>query len=408
MEETADAGRAGYGNVSDPMASEAALDIQSRQPLWHDEAAGPLDDVAEPPDAYESYEAYNETDSTDAYNETDSTDAYDETDSMDAYDEQMGQTAAVRSRGALATWLQLARPLTLPLSLFAVLAPLALLYAQGEQFSWLLALCAFVAVGLAHMGANLLDEYLEYVRSSTSWLHAFDHDPATRPLLADAAIHPLDVLRASVVLLVMGALAGVPLALVGGPVVAGLGLLGLLISFLYSATSIAFKRLPLGDLAALLTLGPGIALVTVLAQRKPFTLSLLLLSLALGCFALAVTEIARLRDPRGDAANGYHTLVTLLGERAARTLCGLALLAAFALVFVVALPTDGPHGALLVIVALPAALLTFVGATHAAHPFTRRQMFHEALWAYVQFAGSLTLGLLLTGAILQIATLYFS
>lgn len=340
-----------------------------------------------------------------AYDEAYADEAYEAHDEYDAY---AAQIAAVRSQGRLETWLQLARPLTLPLSLFAVLAPLAWLYAQGERLSWLLALSAFVAVGLAHLGANLLDEYLEYARSSASWLHTLDHDPVTRPLLADAPIHPLDVLRASVILLVMGALVGVPLALAGGPMVAGIGLFGLLIAFLYSATTIAFKRLPLGDLAVLLTLGPGIMLVTVLAQDKPITLPLLLLSFALGCFALGVTEIARLRNPQGDKANGYHTLVTLLGPGAARTLCGLGLLAAFALVFYLALPPDGPHGALLVVLAIPATLSAFVGILRAGHPFSRQQIFSEALWAYLQFAGWLTLGLLLTGAILQIATLYFS
>ncbi|HUY75565.1 MAG TPA: prenyltransferase [Ktedonobacterales bacterium] len=303
---------------------------------------------------------------------------------------------------ALVGWARLAHPATLLLSTAPVLVGLAAVWARWGKLSLPLALCAFFGVALVHAGANILDEYLEFARRSGSWGDVFNHDPASRPLLAQVGLYPLDALRVSVITLAVGALVGVPLILAGGWPIAVLGALGVAVAFLYSATSYALKRLPLGDLAVLLALGPGVMVATILSQRKTPTIPELLVSVALGCFALAVTLISHLRDPQADAANNYRTIVLLAGERTTRLICGAALIAAFALVVVAALLPGAEHGALLALVALPGALVAFSGAAQASSLPTRQMAFTRALRAYAIYAIALIVGLALTGAIFRV------
>lgn len=303
---------------------------------------------------------------------------------------------------ALVGWARLAHPPTLLLSTAPVLVALAAVWARWGKLSLPLALCAFVGVALVHAGANILDEYLEFARRSGSWGDFLNHDPSARPLLARVGLYPLDALRVSVITLAVGALVGVPLILAGGWPVALLGALGVAVAFLYSATSYALKRLPLGDLAVLLALGPGVMVATILSQRKTPTVPELLVAVALGCFALAVTLISHLRDPQADVANNYHTIVRLAGERTTRLICALAVGAAFALVIVAALLPGAEHGALLAVVALPGALVAFSGAAQASSLPTRQMAFTRALRAYATYVIALIVGLAVTGAVFRV------
>jgi 1,4-dihydroxy-2-naphthoate octaprenyltransferase len=287
-----------------------------------------------------------------------------------------------------------------------VLVGLAAVWARWGKLSLPLALCAFFGVALVHAGANILDEYLEFARRAGSWSAFMDHDPASRPLLAQVGLYPLDALRVSVITLAIGALVGVPLIMAGGWPVALLGAIGVAAAFLYSATSYALKRLPLGDLAVLLALGPGVMVATILSQRKTPTLPEWLVAVALGCFALAVTLISHLRNPQADGANGYRTIVLLAGDRTTRLICAAALIAAFALALIAALLPGAEHGALLAVVALPGALIAFSGAAQASSLPTRQMAFTRALRAYATYAIALIIGLALTGAVFRVIHLF--
>src|SRR5579875_2248633 len=303
---------------------------------------------------------------------------------------------------ALIAWVRLAHPSTLLLSTMPVLVALAALWARGGRFSWPLAACAFFGVGLAHAGANILDEYLEYARRVHTWNHFLDNDPNSAPLLARVPVYHLDALRVSVVVLALGALAGVPLIISGGWRVAVIGVIGLLIAFFYSATNFALKRIPIGDLAVLLALGPGVLAATIFSQRATPTFPEWLLSVGLGCFALAVALVSHLRDPRADVANNYRTLVLLVGERATRVICGFAFFGAFAFTIAAALLPGAAHGVLLAVVALPYTLIALTGAARASSLTTRALAFRSAIRAYATYALALVIGLAATGVYFRI------
>jgi 1,4-dihydroxy-2-naphthoate octaprenyltransferase len=283
-----------------------------------------------------------------------------------------------------------------------VVATLALLWARGVRLAPFAAVCAVLAAGLALAGANMLDEYLDYERFVARRGPVLRGQPLISSTLEDSGLAPLDALRLSLVLLALGAVAGLPLIAAGGPLVLLLGLLGLAAAFLYSATNRALKRLPAGELAVALGLGPGLVAVTFLTQHQRMQGADVVLSFAFGCFTLALLEVSHLRDAPADRQQRRRTLILLLGERGGRALCAVCFLAAFALMTTVAFQPGVYHGAIAVLLAAAAAIIPLTGALRAESVRARRFVVGQTLRAYLAFALWLTAGFLIAGAVVRL------
>jgi 1,4-dihydroxy-2-naphthoate octaprenyltransferase len=312
--------------------------------------------------------------------------------------------------GTLVRWLRVARAPLLLCSAAPVMVTGALLWAQGVSVSLPLLGLTLLAALLVQAGAQLLDVYLEHVRTLTL-LHGDPNSSVARMpnrppgLLITAEIYPLDALRVAAGLLVAGAGLGVPLALAGGWPSLLLGLGGLLVAFLYSATSYALKRHPLGEPAILLALGPGIVALTLLVQRHPVTPLALAIGTALGLFAMSLVAAANLRALAPEIRSGRKTLVRLLGRTGGRRFFLGSLLAAYALVVGAALFPGAPHGALAVLFSLPIAALPLTGGLRAHSAPTLDLVVTDAVRAYAFFAFWLVVGLLLGGLFLRLLSL---
>jgi 1,4-dihydroxy-2-naphthoate octaprenyltransferase len=295
-------------------------------------------------------------------------------------------------------------------SVAPVLVTGALLWAQGVPVSPTLLGLTLLAVAFLQAGAQVLDVYLEHIRDLSVTSVDSNSSVARLPIrspsmLVREGIYPLDALRVAVALLVTGAGLGVLLALTGGMPVLLLGSAGLAVAFLYSATSFALKRLPLGEPVVFLALGPGIVALTTLAQRHPVTPLALALGAALGLFAMALVEAANLRALAPEVRSGRNTLVRLLGRDGGRRLFVVSLLGAYALALVAALPPQAPHGALAVLFSLPIAVLPLSGGLRSRSAPTLDLVVVGAVRAYGFFAFWLVVGLLLGGLFLRLTGL---
>ncbi len=301
-------------------------------------------------------------------------------------------------------WLAALRPRTLYFALVPALVATILLVLHGVPPSPVLVVASVVSVLLVQAGASLLDTYLEHARfvqhRATEWEDG--DESGLHTLLLRAGVSPLDALRVSIVLLALGAAAGIPLVASGGIWVAVLGVAGLVAAFLYSSTSRALKRTPLGDLLVLLALGPGVVAAIMLAARHAPSLGDLGIALALGFFALAPVQALHLRDLEYDRAHRRRTLVALLGGRWGRALYGLCILAGYVLLALAALPAGQPHGALLAFLALPATVIPLTGSWVAGPILARMPVIGQAIRAYVLTGFWLLLGLALNALALRL------
>ncbi|PWT79050.1 MAG: hypothetical protein C5B60_00305 [Chloroflexi bacterium] len=318
----------------------------------------------------------------------------------------LGTSAPTQASTTLLAWIRLCRPPTLLLGLAPVLVTLAYLWATGAPLLALPLLGMLISTSSVLAGASMLDEYLEFERTIHR-RHLEDNGGGyyARNVLEGTGIPPMSALRVSHGLLGFGIAVGLPLIKVGGSPLLVLGALGLTIAILYSATNYALKRLPIGELAVFLALGPGLSAATALSQGRRPTLPAVELGLAFGVFALALVLAAHLRDQEADRAISRWTLIQLSGNRTGSILYTICLVIAYLLVILVALPKGATHGAALAILSLPATLFAWTGVSRALVRRSRHLAVRHTLRAYTRFAFWIFTGLLVGGLIVRLVAL---
>jgi 1,4-dihydroxy-2-naphthoate octaprenyltransferase len=288
-----------------------------------------------------------------------------------------------------AAWLTRLRPGALLVGLTPALATLLYIWGETGALNLVAALCLIIGVTGAIGGASQLDVYRDARRAART-----PREPwaARRTLVAGLA------------LLLIAALAGVPLALAGGWPVIALGAGGLALAVLYTATTRALMLSPLGDLAFFLALGPGITALTALSQGRPVTGALWLLGLALGAFALTIPYARHLRARSADVEYGRRTVAALLGRTGGRLALAAAFAFGFSLLGAFAVPPGAPHPALLAFLALPAVAIAVSGAYRASEIHSRHLVVRATFHAYVLIVTWLLAGLLMNSIYLGITS----
>lgn len=302
----------------------------------------------------------------------------------------------------IAAWLRLAHPSELSFGLFPAAITLALLWASGARLQPIPAVFTLLALILVQAGAHVLNEYVEFERGrALAGAVPWGADAQDGYPLSAAATQPLLALRIAIVLLALGACAGIPLIGTGGISVGILGVLGLVVAVFYSSTNYALKRLPGGDIVVPLALGPGIAIATTLAQRQPISTAVWLVGLAFGLLALAFLLASTLRTRDEDERLGRRSQAVLLGVLASRLLFVAAVVTAYVLMLLVALPRGADRGAAAAILSFPAAVIATSGVLRAQNASARTATLGQTLRLYVAFALWLLVGLIAAGVVVR-------
>lgn len=244
----------------------------------------------------------------------------------------------------LRVWLRAVRPAFLPASLIPVLVGLAYTWSTTHTLSPLYAAVTLTGIALAHISADLFNDYFDYV-------HGTDQISKMRGLsggtgvLVDGLLEPKQVFRGGFLTMGLALLCGLYLTVQTGPVV--LLLMGLGALSIYAYTSL-LQRVGLGE-ATLALERVATVLGTYYVQTKRLAVQPALLGLILGVLSIYMVYCAAFPDYEADSATGKRTLVVLLGPQRAITLAPTAPLLAYAL-----------QAALVVVGLLPATTLATV------------------------------------------------
>lgn len=266
-----------------------------------------------------------------------------------------GMEAGPARPGFLGTWWVALRPFSLPASTMPVLFGTALAATVGgASLRPIPALLALVSMALLHGAANVLNDVYDF-RKGLDRVVVPASGAVVRGLLA-----PAEALRGAVVLFAAGCLIGLALAWLSGWQVLAIGLAGVAIGVLYSATPLGLKYRALGDLAVFLDFGLLGALGAWTVQTGAAAWLPVLWAVPFSLLVVGILHANNWRDIRGDTAGGFSTVASLLGDRRSRIYYALLILVPFPLVvlFMVAPlgPPPMPPTFLLVFLALPAAL----------------------------------------------------
>ncbi len=224
----------------------------------------------------------------------------------------------------------------------------AALAVVDEQFSWAPFVAALLGGVLLHSGTNIINEIYD-VRKGIDTIIS----PRASHAILKGRLTERQAFAAAFVAFGLAILIGIYLIALRGPAIIGLGLLGLLGGYFYTAPPFEYKYHALGVPLVFVLMGPLMVVGTYFAITGTWSTTALAASIPVGLLVAAILDGNEWRDISEDSRAGISTLSARLGrERAHYFYVALVLGAYIALGLTVAvgwLPTQS----LLAIVSLP-------------------------------------------------------
>jgi 1,4-dihydroxy-2-naphthoate polyprenyltransferase len=250
-----------------------------------------------------------------------------------------------------AQWLAGARPRTLGEAVAPVLVGTAAAYGDSGDIIWWRAIAALVVALALQVGVNHANDYSDGVRGTD------DVRAGPLRLTASRIATPTAVRNAAVLAFGLAAVAGLALAVAVDLRLLAVGALAIAAGALYTGGPKPYGYSGLGEVAVLVFFGLVATAGSTYVQIERVPAAAWWAAVGVGLLACAILLTNNIRDIDGDRAAGKRTLAVLMGRKNTRTLYGVAVLAAFALLFAVAVSSTG--WALLTFLALPLAWRPF-------------------------------------------------
>ncbi len=247
---------------------------------------------------------------------------------------------------SFAQWIEGARPRTLPNAVAPVIAGTGAAAWLGHAVWWKALLALVVALALI-VGVNYANDYSDGIRGTD------DVRSGPLRLVGSKVASPRAVLAAAVASLLLGAGAGLALALVSQPWLIAVGAACIAGAWLYTGGSKPYGYRGLGEVAVFVFFGLVAVLGTQYTQALRVDWVGLAMAVAMGSLSSAVLVANNLRDIPTDTDSGKITLAVRLGDARTRILYVVLLVVAFALTLVLMAATPWTAVGL---VALPLAL----------------------------------------------------
>jgi 1,4-dihydroxy-2-naphthoate octaprenyltransferase len=261
--------------------------------------------------------------------------------------------AGVTQPDAVSKWLVITRAavfsMTATSGLIGGLLAVGAARLTGEvSVDWALLLLAIVGLVVAHAANNMINDYFDLEGG-------VDTDDYVRALYAPHPILSGWVTKrrlGSAILLVNAIDLGIMLALTAarGPLVIGFALAGLFISVFYVAPPIRLKHIGLGEPGVFIVWGPLMVAGTFFVATGALPGWVWIASLPYAILVTTVLFGKHIDKIEADGAKGVRTMPVLLGERRARLVAQVLMVAFYPIVVVAALVGwIGPWVALVVL-----------------------------------------------------------
>lgn len=223
--------------------------------------------------------------------------------------------AAARVR----SWVEAARPKTLPAAIAPVLIGSALAwYAEGFD-GWAAGICLGFAL-LIQVGTNFANDYYDFIQGADTAARIGPRRAVASGLIAAGTMR-----RAMWAVLVLAFIVGLTLVAWGGPWLIVIGGLSVLCAIVYTGGPYPLGYNGLGDVFVFIFFGPVAVGATYLVQVGGLTGDVLIWAAAPGLLAANILVANNLRDVETDRVAGKRTTVVRFGRRFARAQFALAL-----------------------------------------------------------------------------------
>lgn len=227
----------------------------------------------------------------------------------------------------LKNWFLAARPKTLTASLVPIVATVG--WVKGFlhlPVDWFLVSCALLSCFCIQIGTNLVNDAMDYKKGA-------DNEKRIGPMRVTQQGHfSYRQVMTMASLFFMGAvLLGIPLVLTGGLPIVAIGLVSVLMGYVYTSGPWPLAYRGLGDLFVIIFFGVVAVGGMGYILSGTYNLPLLILGLQIGCLSAVLIAINNLRDIHTDKEVNKKTLSVRLGLNGSRYWIGFLCLAPFIL-----------------------------------------------------------------------------
>jgi 1,4-dihydroxy-2-naphthoate polyprenyltransferase len=221
-----------------------------------------------------------------------------------------------------AQWVEGARPRTLPAAIAPVAAGTGAAALADGFLAWKALLALLVALAL-QVGVNYANDYSDGVRGTDA------ERVGPLRLVGSGAAPPAAVRNAALASFLVGALAGLVIALTTAWWLVLVGAACVVAAWFYTGGRRPYGYRGLGEVSVFVFFGLVATVGTTFVQLKDVTLVAVLAGVGCGALACAILVANNLRDLENDRRAGKRTLAVRLGDQRTRWFYVLLLVSAF-------------------------------------------------------------------------------
>ncbi|HLD82722.1 MAG TPA: 1,4-dihydroxy-2-naphthoate octaprenyltransferase [Candidatus Omnitrophota bacterium] len=220
-------------------------------------------------------------------------------------------------------------------------------------------LCWFLsALGLVsiHFGTSCLNDYFDFLSGTDN----INLTPTTLSggsrVIQEGTLSPRALLIAGSLFISLGAIIGLYLTYLKGPLILALGVIGVFLAVGYVHPNVNLSKRGLGELAVGISFGPIMLSGVYYAQTKTVDLSIILIGIVLGLLAATVLWINEIPDYEADKTTGKNNWVVRVGKKKASLIYIVLLSLVYLLSAVLIYKNILPRFSWVVFLTLPLAL----------------------------------------------------
>tara|TARA_B100001540_G_scaffold168448_1_gene148924 strand:+ start:333 stop:1199 length:867 start_codon:yes stop_codon:yes gene_type:complete len=206
-------------------------------------------------------------------------------------------------------WVIASRPKTMTAAIAPVLLGSALAYYEGA-FDIITFFVILIAACLIQIGTNLTNDLFDYIKGADN-----NNRLGPKRAMQSGLILESEMKRAIFIVFSLSICFGFYLALLGGWMIVGIGLLSILFAILYTGGPYPLAYNGLGDIFVFIFFGLIAVSGTYYLYTDYFSINSFILGSSAGCLATAILVVNNLRDVDNDKEYGKNTLAVYFGKK---------------------------------------------------------------------------------------------
>ncbi|WP_186576435.1 1,4-dihydroxy-2-naphthoate polyprenyltransferase [Aquibacillus kalidii] len=217
--------------------------------------------------------------------------------------------ASLNEKPGFHVWWRLLRPHTLTASFIPVFVGTMLAILDGS-INFLLFAAMLVAAMLIQAATNMFNEYYDFVRGLDN-----ERSVGIGGTIVRDGVKPKTVLNLALLFFALSMLLGVYICLESSWWICAIGLVCMLLGYLYTGGPYPIAYTPFGEFFSGFIMGTIIIGISYFIQTLTITPEVVLISIPIAIFIGTILLSNNIRDLDGDKENGRKTIAILIGKK---------------------------------------------------------------------------------------------